>query len=53
MVISTAIPNATLKTSTVEGFRGTPAQPIMPAVITRGIRFGIREHNKIRTDLNK
>lgn len=53
MVISTAIPNATLKTNTVDGFKGTPAQPIIPAVITNGITFGISEHTKIRTDLNR
>ena len=53
MVISMAIPSAMLKTRTVEGFRETPTQPITPAVITNGIIFGIKEHNKIRNDLNK
>ena len=47
------MPRATLKTSTVEGFRGTPTQPIIPAVITNGTRLGIKEQIKIRSDLNK
>src|SRR5258706_8165102 len=53
MVTSIAIPNATLKTNTVEGFKRTPAHPIMPAVTIRGITFGIREQKSIRKDLNK
>ncbi len=53
MVISMAIPNATLKTSTVEGFSGTPAQPIIPAVITKGMRLGINEQIKILADLKR
>ncbi len=53
MVISIAIPNAMLKTSTVEGFSGTPAQPITPAVITKGMVFGINEHIKILNDLKR
>src|SRR5665647_1346529 len=53
MVTSMAMPSATLKISTVEGFRRTPAQPIMPAVTTNGIKLGIREQINIRTDLNK
>ena len=48
-----AIPKATLNTSTVEGLSGTPTQPIMPAVITKGIKLGIKEQSKILADLNK
>ncbi len=48
-----AIPNATLKMSTVEGLSRTPAQPITPAVITSGIMFGISEQISILKDLNK
>ena len=51
--MSTAIPNATLNTNTVEGFNGTPAQPITPAVTTSGIKFGNKEQTKILKDLNK
>ena len=40
MVISMAMPSAILKTNTVDGFNGTPAHPMTPAVITRGIKFG-------------
>ena len=29
---------------------GTPTQPITPAVIISGTRFGIREHNNILAD---
>ena len=47
------MPNATLNTSTVEGLSGTPAQPITPAVITNGIRLGMREQINILADLNK
>src|SRR5688500_17860508 len=48
-----AIPNATLNTRTVEGFKGMPTQPITPAVITSGTRFGINEHNNIRKERNR
>ena len=53
MVISIAIPSATLNTNTVEGFNGTPTQPITPPVIMSGIIFGNKEHNNIFSDLNK
>ena len=53
MVTSIAIPNATLKTNTVEGFSGIPTQPIIPAVISKGIILGIREQIRIRADRNK
>ena len=53
MVMSMAMPNATLKTKTVEGFMATPAHPIIPAVIIKGTTFGIREHNKMRNDLKR
>ena len=48
-----AIPNATLKMRTVDGFRATPAQPIIPAVTSNGIKFGIREQIKILKDLKR
>jgi hypothetical protein len=41
MVSSTEIPKAMLKTKMVEGFRGIPKKPIIPAVIRRGVEFGI------------
>ena len=53
MVISIAIPNAMLKTRTVEGFSGTPAHPITPAVITSGIRLGNKEQIRIRILLKR
>ena len=43
MVSSTEIPKAILKTSTVEGFKGMPANPITPAVIMSGNKLGINE----------
>ena len=48
-----AIPKAILNTKTVDGFKGTPTHPIMPAVITNGIKLGIKEQSKILKDLNK
>ena len=48
-----AIPSATLKIRTVDGFKRTPAHPIIPAVTTNGITLGISEQIKIRNDLNK
>ena len=45
--------SATLKTNTVNGFKGIPIQPITPAVMIRGMTLGIREHKSILTDLNK
>ena len=53
MVTSIAIPRATLKISTVEGFSLTPVQPIIPAVTIKGMTLGMREQIKIRKDLNK
>src|SRR5450631_519542 len=53
MVTSIAMPSATLKISTVEGFRRTPVHPIIPAVITNGIKLGMSEQIKILNDLNK
>src|SRR5687768_3618965 len=53
MVISIEIPRATENTSTVEGFSATPTQPIIPAVIIKGIIFGISEQIRILKDLNK
>ena len=53
MVTSIAIPNATLKISTVDGLSLTPVHPIIPAVTINGITFGIREQIKILRDLNK
>lgn len=53
MVISMAIPKAMLKTNTVLGFKGTPAHPITPAVITSGIKLGNKEHTSIRNDLKR
>ena len=50
MVTSIAIPNATLKTKTVEGLRRIPTHPITPAVITKGMILGIREQSKILKD---
>ena len=47
MVISIAMPRATLNINTVEGFKATPAQPIIPAVTSNGITLGMREHNNI------
>ena len=48
-----AMPSATLNINTVDGLSGTPAQPIMPAVIISGTRLGTREQINILADLNK
>ena len=53
MVTSTAIPSATLKTNTVLGFIATPAQPITPAVKSKGIMFGMRLQINILQFLNR
>ena len=53
MVISMAIPSATLNINTVDGLSGIPAQPMMPAVITNGITFGINQQMSTLKDLNK
>ena len=53
MVTSIAMPNATLKTNTVDGFKETPTQPIIPAVISKGTILGTNEHINIGKDLNK
>ena len=47
MVTSIAIPSATLNINTVDGFRGTPTQPMTPAVINKGIILGINEQINI------
>ena len=52
MVLSTEIPKAMLKTRIVEGLSGIPANPIIPAVISRGTILGIREIIIILKDLN-
>ena len=53
MVTSIAMPNATLNTNTVDGFKDTPTQPIMPAVISNGTILGNNEHINMGKDLNK
>src|SRR5438067_12723219 len=53
IVTSIAIPSATLNTSTVEGFKAIPVQPITPAVTTSGTKLGIKEQSQIRNDLNR
>lgn len=50
---STEIPKAILKTSIVDGFKGIPAKPMIPAVINIGIRFGINEISTILQLMNK
>ena len=53
MVTSIAIPKATLKTNTVDGFKEIPTHPMTPAVINKGTTFGINEQMSIGKDLNK
>ncbi len=53
MVTSMAIPSATLKISTVDGFSRIPTQPIIPAVTINGMTLGIKEQKRIRTDLKR
>ena len=53
MVTSIAIPKATLKTNTVDGFKETPIQPMMPAVSNKGTTLGNKEHINTGKDLNK
>ena len=53
MVTSIAIPRATLKTNTVEGFSEMPNHPIIPAVINKGTKLGINEHISMGKDRNK
>ena len=53
IVSSTEIPNAILNTKIVDGFIGTPTKPIIPAVITKGNKFGIREMIIILKDLKR
>ena len=53
MVTSITIPKATLKTITVDGFKVMPIQPIIPAVIINGIKFGTNEQSNIRNERNK
>src|SRR5258705_1964672 len=47
------MPRATLNTSTVEGFKGTPVHPMTPAVIARGIILGSKEHSNILNERNR
>ena len=52
MVLSTEIPNAIEKTSTVEGLIGIPKYPINEAVIKSGIKLGIIDITTISQDEN-
>ena len=47
------MPSATLNTNTVDGLIAMPVQPINPAVIINGMRFGINEQINTRNDVNK
>ena len=51
-VSSTDIPKAIPKTNKVDGFKGMPKNPINPAVINNGRRFGIIETKTILNDRN-
>ena len=51
-VSSTDIPKAIPKTKIVDGLRGIPKNPINPAVINNGSKFGIMETNTILNDRN-
>ena len=53
MVSSTDIPKAILKIKMVEGFIGIPKNPIRPAVVINGRRFGNKETSTILTEENK
>lgn len=53
MVTSITIPKATLNTITVDGFKVMPDQPITPAVITNGIKLGIKEQINILNERNR
>ena len=52
MVSSTDIPNAILNTKIVEGFIGTPKNPIRPAVMSNGNKLGISDTKIILKLLN-
>ena len=52
MVLSTEIPNAILNTKMVEAFIGISAKPIIAAVKTSGITFGINDIITILHDEN-
>ena len=52
MVSSTEIPKAILNTKMVEGLSGIPENPITPAVIINGSKFGMSEMIIILKDLN-
>ena len=52
MLVSTAMPYATLNTNTVDGFKGMSKYPIMPAVMIKGTVFGIKQTKSIFPDLN-
>ena len=49
---STEIPKAILNTSMVEGFNGIPAYPIIPAVMSMGIKLGMSEIRTMRALVN-
>ena len=53
MALSTVIPKAIPKTKSVDGFNGIWKYPIIPAVKSKGIMFGIIEIRMIVKDLNK
>ena len=49
---STEIPKAMENTNRVEGFKGILKYPMIPAVIIKGTRLGIKEMTTIRGVLN-
>lgn len=53
MVPSELIPKAILKIKMVEGLKRMSKKPIIPAVITRGIKHGNLDRIIIRTERNK
>ena len=48
MVSSVATPNAILKTNEVAAFNSMPAKPMIPAIISKGIKFGKINTSTIR-----
>ena len=52
MVSTTEIPNAILNTKIVDGFIGIEKYPIIAAVSSSGIRFGIKETITILEERN-
>ena len=53
MVSSTEIPKAILNINIVDGLIGIPKNPINPAVVNKGSKFGISETRTILTEENK